>query len=355
MTFLKNILTTGELEIWRRQREWNRQNHQLQYLFWEATLECNFRCEHCGSSFGPEEKRNELSTKEIKKAFSDISRDFDPKEIMVAITGGEPLVRKDLLKVTKHISDLGFSWGLVTNGFLLDQKMAKELKNKGMKTVVVSIDDVGGDHDTFRGVKGAYNKAIAAIHHLAKIGGFSDIQITTTVTKKTINTLDNLYDEFHDLPIDSWRVMGVSPIGRAKENQNLLLNKDEIITLLDFIKEKRSSKDTPFEVTYGCESFLDVEYEGAVRPYFFECRAGINVASILQNGDIFACPNIPRIQDRIQGNVRSDQFKKVWEERFDFFRDPENFKSKECNECEHWKYCEGGSVHLIGNPCFIKC
>ena len=175
MNFIKDIFTTGELELWRKQRQWNRLNHPLTYLFWEATVRCNFKCKHCGSAYETLGGDDELTTKEIKAAFSQISHDFNPKQIMVAVTGGEPTVRKDLLDVTTHISKLGFNWGMVTNGFLLDGRMAEGLKKSGMRTVVVSIDDIGKLHDEFRGIEGAYDQALKAIDHLASVGGFDDI------------------------------------------------------------------------------------------------------------------------------------------------------------------------------------
>lgn len=353
MNFLQRLFRTGELELWKRQKSWNRRTHILNYLFWEATLRCNFKCEHCGSSCGPEVYPDELNTEEVKKAFESIAEKYDPARITVAITGGEPLLRKDFFEVTKYISDLGFPWGLVTNGYLVNQDFAQKLKNSGMSTVTVSIDDIGEKHDEFRGMKGAYERAISALKNLSDVGSIKNIQITTTITSRTKNKYEQLYQRFKDLPIDSWRVMNVSPIGRTKQNRKLLLNKGEIVELLDFIKNKRNNKDTKFEVVYGCENFLGLEYESVVRPYLFECRAGINVGSILHNGDIFVCPNVPRSEELIQGNVRKDDFVEVWENKFEYFRDPNTDRTEDCKNCEYWEYCEGGSRHLTGNKCFI--
>lgn len=342
------------MEVWRKQRQWNRTNHPLTYLFWEATIRCNFKCKHCGSAYEKLSGNPELSTQEIIKAFQDISKDFDAKNIMVAITGGEPLLRTDLPEIGKALTDLGFNWGLVTNGYLLDRKLAQKLKAAGMKTVVVSIDDVGSKHDVFRGMPGAYDHALQAIKNLAEVGNLYDIQITTTVNKQTINSLDGMLEAFLPLPITSWRTMGIAPIGRAADHPELILEKADVLYLLNFIKSKNTSRKIPFKIIYGCENYLGENYETKVRPYYFECKAGINVASILYNGDIFVCPNVPRNTKLIQGNVKTDNFYAIWENRFEYFRNPNKYAPRQCRDCEEWRYCEGGSRHLGENPCFMK-
>ncbi len=353
MTFINDLFYSGEMEIWRRQRNWNRNTHQLNYLFWEATVACNFKCKHCGSAYERLKGKEELTTKEALSVFTSIAEDFDPSSITVAITGGEPLVRKDLVEVGRKLSELGFGWGLVTNGYLMNKEMARDLVRAGMKTVVVSIDDIGNRHDVFRGVKGAYEHAIRAIRNLSAIGGLKDIQITTTVTAQTVDRLEDLRNEFLTLPITSWRVMAVSPIGRAKKNHKFLLTKSQIEQILTFILETQKSKSVSIPVFYGCENYLGKKYEAKVRPYYFECRAGINVGSILYNGDIFVCPNVPRTSRLIQGNVRKERFSDVWNTKFEYFRNTNLYAPKSCSDCKHWNYCEGGSRHLGDNPCFM--
>lgn len=132
-------------------------------------------------------------------------------------------------------------------------------------------------------------------------------------------------------------------IGRANENNDLLLNGEEIRQLLDFIKSKK--KDKRLELTYGCPGFLGLDYEKEVRKHYFYCRTGINVASILYNGDLFVCPNVPRIKRFIQGNIRTDNFKDVWNNKYKEFRSKDRTKCEECSKCEQWEYCLGGAFH----------
>ena len=340
------LLQSAKLDLWAKYKEQLRREHKLSYLFWECTLNCNFKCRHCGSSAGGGKfYQEELSTEDIKNAFKDVADKYGAKNVMLAITGGEPLLRKDLFDVMGYASDLGFSWGMVTNGFLMTRELAQKAKESGMSTLVVSIDGIGKMHDDFRGMKGAYKRAIDAVKFFAEAGFLSDLQITTSMHRENINYLDEMYREFSNLGITSWRVMNIDPIGRAEENRNILLNKKELKVLLDFIEEKRKRGGKP-EVVFGCEGFLGLKYEEKVRPWLFNCNTGINTGSILHNGDIFVCPNVPRRAELIQGNVRADKFSTVWNKKFTIFRDKNRTSCDKCKKCDDWEYCLGNSFHL---------
>lgn len=333
-----------ELAVWSAHVDYSRLHPDLTYLFWECTLNCNFFCKHCGSSAGRKVFRDELTTAEIKKTFKEISEDFDAKKIMIAVTGGEPLVRKDLFEVMEYASDLGFSWGMVTNGFLVTEEAVENMKKAGMKTVVVSIDGIGKTHDQFRSMDHAYDHAIRAVQLLAKGNFLSDLQITSSIHKGNIEQLEDMYRQFIPLGITSWRVMNVDAIGRAEGNSSLLLNGKELKYVLDFIKEKR--KESSISITYGCAGYLGMEYEREVRDQYFFCSTGIHIASILQNGDIFVCPNVPRRTEFIQGNIKMDRFSTIWKNEFRVFRKRERTANNECRSCKMWDSCLGNSFHL---------
>lgn len=341
---IKKVIKAGKLKVNSWRRDWLRKEHKLNYLFWECTLNCNFFCKHCGSSAGRKCHENELTAKEIKKVFREVAEAWDAKKIMLAITGGEPLLRADLFEIMSYAHGLGFEWGMVTNGFLVDEKVVNKMKDSGMSSVVVSIDGIGKTHDDLRQMAGAYEKAIKAVKLIKKDDFVKILQVTTTVNKINFPEIEKMYDIMLDLGLDSWRVMNVDPIGRAELNKELMLDSKELKWLLDFIKEKRSKKG--MQVTFGCEGFLGLEYEGDIRDWFFYCGTGINIASILHNGDIYVCPNVPRRKELIQGNVREDSFVKVWEEKFTIFRDEKRTCCEECEGCKWWEECLGGSFHL---------
>lgn len=356
---LKKIYKLGEMTLIKMYREQEYKEHKLIDLFWECTLTCNAKCKHCGSSAENKKYDDELTTEEIKNAFKQIANDMDATKILINVTGGEPLIRKDLYEVMEYATnELGFHWGMTTNGILLNDENIKKLKKANMETISISIDGLEETHDSFRGVHGAYRIIIDNIKKLNKANFVKHIQVTTVFHKKNIDQLDELYYIMKDLKLDSWRLVAMDPIGRAKENSNLLLDGEELKKILDFIKTKKNDRKP--EITYGCSSFLGLDYEKEVRKYYFYCKSGINVASILYNGDLFVCPNVPRRKELIQGNIKVDNFKDVWDNKYKQFRNKNRTKCSSCEQCEQWEYCLGGSFHTwdfnenIQNRCVYK-
>lgn len=356
---LKKIYKLGELTLMKGYREQEYQKHTLVDLFWECTLTCNAKCKHCGSSAEKKKYDGELTTEEIKNAFKQIANDMDATKILINVTGGEPLVRKDLCEVMEYATnELGFHWGMTTNGILLNDENIEKLKKANMETISISIDGLEETHDSFRGVPGSYKTIINNIKKLKKANFVKHLQVTTVFHKENINQLDELYKVMLDLGLDSWRLVSMDPIGRANENNNLLLDGKELKQLLDFIKSRKNDKK--LELTYGCPSFLGLDYEKEVRKHYFYCKTGINVASILYNGDLFVCPNVLRRKELIQGNIRTDNFKDVWDNKYRQFRNKNRTKCSSCEKCEHWEYCLGGSFHTwdfngnVQNKCTYK-
>lgn len=339
------IMKYGNAELNAQAKEMLAVKPQLRNLFWETTLRCNANCKHCGSRAGGNINSHEdLKTDEIKKVFKEIADRYDANSILLSITGGEPLIREDLFEVMQYAYDLGFHhWGMTSNGLLINDDIIENMKKTGMSTISISIDGIEKTHDNLRGIPGVYKKTIENIKKLKEANFLKSLQVTTVITKKSINELEKLYEEMKELNIDSWRVVNIEPIGRAKDNADLYLDKDDYINLLNFIKNKR--KKSKFEVTYGCSHYLGMNYEMDVRDQFFSCQSGYQIASILHNGDIFVCPNVERHEELIQGNVRKDSFCDVWENEFKVFRDRTNYKYDKCANCEDWKYCQGDSLH----------
>lgn len=341
---LKEIYKLGELTLMEKYKEQEIKNHTLIDLFWECTLSCNAACKHCESSAEKRKYEGELTTEEIKNAFKQIANDMDASKILINVTGGEPLVRKDLCDVMEYATnELGFHWGMTTNGILLTEENIEKLRKANMETVSISIDGLEETHNEFRGVPNSYQIIINNIKNLKKAGYVKRIQVTTVFHKRNIDEIEELYEVMLGLGLDSWRLASMDPIGRAKENDDLLLDGKDLKKLLDFIKSKK--KDKRLELTYGCQGFLGLDYEKEVRKYYFFCRTGINIASILYNGDLFVCPNVPRIKSLIQGNIRTDNFKDVWDNKYKEFRTNDRTKCDECEKCKYWDYCLGGAYH----------
>ena len=314
----------------------------LKHLFFELTLRCNLHCIHCGSRCGEYDNPPELSLSQYKRIMDDIKRDFDLSKLQLYITGGEPLLRRDFFDIMNYANKLGFRWGMTTNACLIDDNIAKKLYESGMKTVSVSIDGLEDTHDSLRGKKGAYASAMRGIEALCNVGKFQNVQVTTVINHGNIGELDRLFEIMCSLPVDSWRVVNIEPMGRANDHPELTLTPDEYKYLFNYIREKRLEG---YPVEYGCGHYLGLEYERTVRDWYFLCNAGVYTASIMANGNIVACLDIERRDELVQGNILTDNLKEVWENKFEIFRQNLSDKNEKCRKCEHSRFCNGGAHH----------
>ena len=315
---------------------------ELRSLFIEMTGYCNEHCRHCGSNCGDFTEEGRLSGEELKAFLDDVKRDFGTEKTRLCITGGEPLLREDLFDIMEHAYTLGFNWGMTSNGTLIDDEVAAKLAKAGMRTISISLDGLKEYHEWFRQSPGSYEKTVNGIKALLRNGSFAHVQITTVVTHKNIRDLKKMYKEFSKIGVRSWRVINIEPIGRAKEQPELPLNSGEYKKLFEFINEYRYKG--PMEVVYGCSHYLGEDLEREIRKWYFLCNAGVYVASVMYNGDITACLDIDRRPELVQGNIRTDSLKEVWENKFDIYRTDWR-KCGPCQDCEHYRFCAGDSFH----------
>ena len=317
-------------------------NPRLRFLFFELTDKCNLNCLHCGSNCNSS-RNNKLDLEIIKKTLDEVANHYVSSKIMVCLTGGEPLLYDNIYEVMTYSEELGFLVGITSNGTLIDDEVAEKLIKSGLDSIAISIDGLKETHDRFRNNEGSFEKAFDGIRSLKKAG--IEPNVTTVINKYSFSELNQLYDLMKKENISSWRVVNVEPIGRVKVSKDLLLDKRELFELFDFIKEKRFDANNDIDVTYGCSHFVTYDYEKCIRDFYFQCEAGVGVASIAANGDIVACLDIERRKDLVQGNIYTDNFIDVWENRYEVFRRDWSDKSKLCKTCEYKKVCMGDSAH----------
>ena len=325
--------------------------HELSYLFWECTLRCNLKCLHCGSDCTADRSTPDMPFEDFLNAILPLKEKFDPNTITVAITGGEPLLRKDLPECGKALRKHGFHWGIVTNGFDYTPQIHRSLLDAGMGSITVSLDGLEENHNWLRGNNQSFQRAVKAIE-LVNSSKRLNYDIVTCVNQKNINELEQIREFLLSKNVKAWRLFTISPIGRAAENDILQLTPQQLKHLMDFIV--RAREDKRMQVTFSCEAYLG-EYEGKVRDSYFFCRAGIQIGSILSDGSISACPNINRCF--VQGNIYKDKLLDVWENRFQIMRDRRWTKTGICLKCKKYKNCLGGAMHLWkeNKDCISTC
>ena len=320
--------------------------HPLRYLFLEITQRCNLACRHCGSDCGRAADAAGSLTTDEWTAFADTLAARFPKrrDLMCVVTGGEPLCHPDLFVILDRVAGHGFPIGLVTNGYALTAGVARRLHGTGVSSLTVSLDGLAGSHDWLRGVPGSFDRAVAGLGHATALR-FRLLDVVTCANPRNLGELDAVLDLLRQRGVRRWRIFSIFPKGRAAGNRQLLLSAEQLRALLGWIRERRPAlRAEGFDLDFSCEGYLPADLDRAVRsePYF--CRAGICIGSVLHDGAIAACPNISRTL--VQGNVRTDDFAAVWEERFAAFRNRAWMRRGPCVGCGEWDRCLGNSLHL---------
>lgn len=334
------IKTKLGLELFRAYRAVQTKMHELDYLFWECTLRCNLNCIHCGSDCTRDSGTPDMPIADFLKVLDAVSQEYNPNRVMIAITGGEPLIRKDLEECGRQIHSRGFPWGIVSNGYLLTHDRLDALCRSGLRSITVSLDGLKESHNWLRGKHDSFQKAFRAIKScVAKTDLIFDV--VTCVNKTNLNELESIKELLVDAGVKKWRLFTIFPKGRAKQIDELELSNAEFRQMMEFILKCRTQK--LIDASYGCEGFLG-EYEGKVRDGYFFCRAGITVASVLADGSISACPSLR--EDFIQGNIYKDDFIDCWNNRYGKLRNRSWARTHKCAECREFKYCNGNGLHL---------
>ncbi|MBR2135121.1 MAG: radical SAM protein [Bacteroidales bacterium] len=364
--------------LFRRFRNLETKVHELNYLFWECTQRCNLSCRHCGSDCFASAKDRDMPLEDFLKALDTIpnphlsgqqKKKKAGQNLIVVLTGGEPLLRPDIEQIGQEIKKRGYWWSMVSNGFFYTEEMHKKLIRAGLKALTFSLDGIEDTHNWMRGNPKSYEHTVKAIEIAAK-EKYLDLDVVSCVNRRNINHLEEIYQKLSSLGVRKWRLFTIIPIGRAKEDPDMHLTNQEMVRLMDFIVQKRqtkhslpssnsqtsgnnasetgsnsqnSGKQALLDVAFSCEGYLG-RYEEKVRPVRFFCHAGINIASVLIDGRICACPNIDR-DVFSQGNIYQDNLYEVWENKFQVFRNRNWAKKGICARCPQFKNCLGGGMH----------
>ena len=344
---LRNSL--GRLFRWNETRI-----HELNYLFWECTTRCNLHCRHCGSDCTAPGSSPDMPLEDFLRAFDTIPRSAIVPRFTVVLTGGEPLLRPDIEEVGRAIRRRGAGWSMVSNGWFYDEQMHRRLMAAGMGALTISLDGLEVEHDWMRGREGCYQRTLNAIA-LAARERCLNFDVVTCVNQRNLPQLQQIHDLLASLGVKQWRIFTIIPIGRAKDDPELHLTNAQFVELMEFIKVKREKPVSAMNVTFSCEGYLG-RYEWQVRQNPFFCHAGINIASVLIDGTICACPNIDR-QAFGQGNIYRDSLWEVWNNRFEPFRNRSWARRGMCKDCRKFRDCRGNGMHNWHGDCqeVINC
>lgn len=326
------------------------------YLAWELTHVCNAKCLHCYSESGPSaDCSDELNTDESLAIIDQLA---DAGLVVLAFSGGEPLIRKDWRRLVAHAVRRGLAVNVGSNGSLITETVGDDLKDLGVKSVTISLDSHKPEsHDYFRQYPGLHKVAVRAISLLASKG----IRVVVGFTPTKLNWKDGpeVVELAKKLGASAVNLSEYVPSGRGP--LALALSPDELReTLEQWIRLRKDFKGVIEVIWHDCRVGMLVPDDE--RRGYVGCGAGRLVARILPNGTVTPCVFL----STAIGSLRTSSFAKMWADcsTLTSFRERAGHVTGNCGDCEYLATCGGcravafaysGGNPLAGDPhCWIK-
>ena len=277
-------------------------NERLKVISVDVTYNCNFRCRHCYNSSGEHCFGNkELTDEEMIELMKDIAG-YSPDS--VCICGGETLLRKELLyEIGNVLKDSGCQYNLVTNGYLMTDEIAKNLKNSGYTLVQVSIDGLKDNYEWLRRIKGGYEKAIEAIKCLKKAGLL--VAVSCVPFSKNLQDIPFIIELCEQLGVNSLRMQPLMQLGRAEEMESSMVIQDGYERVIDIMQKYRiilRKKSSPMNLEWGDP----VEHLLAIA----EDAPSLSSIHVSAYGEILISPYIPLSIGSLKEHSFKDYMKK---------------------------------------------
>ncbi len=344
---------------------------------WNLTYRCNLACEHCYLDAGGAPQvgtenfadRSELGTDECFRVIDEIAS-FAP-ECVTILTGGEPLLRRDILEIVRRASERGL-WVVVgTNGVRITENVARRLAEAGARGLSLSLDALDPDcHDRFRKVRGAWRNTVEGAEILNRTG--LPFIVQTTAGAHNLGELDAIADFAHDrLAARVWNLYFLVPTGRGQFVSDMTPGQyDEVLASLYRIQRKYDRRmlvnakcaphyiKTVLENSVAQSDAVPADAESAtasswpgsspIRTYSGGaggCPAGTHYMGIRPNGDVTPCPYLPVFA----GTLRSSSLADLWtsSELFAGIRRRTSLGGR-CGECEMNGHCGGCRARAYG-------
>ena len=299
---------------------------------WNLTKKCNLKCPHCYLDAGRSTTR-ELATDECLALIDEMAQLGTE---MVILTGGEPLLRRDIYEIASAATAQGLWVVMGTNGVLVTDAVAKKMVECGVKGVGISIDSIHPEkHDAFRGGKDAWHHSVRALETCRRHG--LEVLVQTTVMSENYEEVSELLAFAHEHGAWSFNLYFLVKTGRGDTMTELGGEKTE--SLLSWLADQQS-RYRPMLVRSKCApQFKRIAYEqGLAGLESGGCMAGTHYCRITPEGNLTPCPYTVEVA----GNVLETSFTQVWQESrlLQDLRDPQRLEGR-CGTCEYKELCGG--------------
>jgi len=336
-------------------------SHLLQFsedkrpvIVWNITKACNLKCVHCYAHATEQGTSDELTTEEGFRLIDDLAAFGAP---VMLFSGGEPLVRKDLPDLAAYAVDKGMRAVISTNGTLIDGKTARNLKKIGLSYVGISLDGLEPVNDHFRGVKGAFSKAIEGIRNCQAAG--IKVGLRFTMNKQNVKEIPGIFDLLEEMDIPRICFYHLVYAGRGSALLADDLSHEETRAAVDLIMERTRelhAKGKPKEVLtvdnhadgpylYLRMKETDPERAAEVLELLKMNEgnsSGRGIGCVSWDGEVYADQFW---RHHSFGNVRQRPFSKIWTEPEDplllQLKDKKKYVQGRCASCRWLDICGG--------------
>jgi AdoMet-dependent heme synthase len=311
-------------------------------IAWNLTKRCNLRCAHCYLSAGERDAGtvDELTTEECYRVVDGMAR-VNPASIVV-LTGGEPLLRRDLADIARYATGKGMMVVVGTNGTLLTDARIRMLQEAGVMGLSISVDSLNPElHDNFRMLPGSLEGAMNGIRACLRNG--LPFQVHTTASRMNYAEIPAIMDFAYRNKARVFNLFFLVCTGRGEEMSDITPEQYEQV--LGYLVDAQERHPGMFIRSRCAPHFKRIAYEKnpespITKAQGYEaggCLAGTHYARITPEGDLTPCPFMPISV----GNLRGEDFDRLWDHSpvFDDLRRP-SLKGK-CGDCEFAELCGG--------------
>jgi len=329
-------------------------------VVWNITRLCNLKCVHCYNDSGSDKTCNDVTTEEAKAVLDDLA-DFGVPSVL--FSGGEPLMRHDLFELMEYAAGCGLRTVISTNGTLITADAAAEIKQVGVSYVGISLDGIGPINDKFRGVDGAFDRAVKGIKNCMKVG--IRVGLRLTLTKRNVEDIEGLFRFFDAQGIERACFYHFVPSGRggtiATDDLTHAQSRDAIDTILAKTKQFKEAGrktdiltvDNHVDGVYLYLKLLDEQPSQAENVWKLLTwngggmySSGVGIGCIDFNGKVH--PNQFWSHYDL-GDIHEKPFSKIWtdpdEPLLKGLRNRRNYVKGRCRMCKFFDAC-GGSLRV---------
>jgi len=299
---------------------------------WNTTNACNMYCDHCYRDAGSK-AAEELTTAEAKTMLEQIAR--AGFKIMI-FSGGEPLLRPDLLELVAYANKLSLKPVFGTNGTLLTSKTVSELKEAGARGMGISLDSLDSEkHDSLRRKPGAWQGAVQGMRNCRQMG--LPFQLHTTVMEWNSSELEELTDFAVQEGAQAHHIFFLVPTGRAVSIEEKSLRAEAYEELIARIMKKQQTVDLELKPTCAPQFMRIARQMGMDIRFTRGCLAGIAYCIISPTGQVQPCAYL----DLPLGDVRQTPFDQIWRDNEVLHKLRSLDYQGKCGNCNFKKICGG--------------